>query len=146
MIINKLQVTLYSDLKSDTITAYVKFNRMADQIFLGFRNVSKGIDSPRSLTCKSKKTKAHISGVHAELIIPHMDYPSWTFNLMIDGVVEPFVVSLVKTNQTPIVATGIWEKSISFNQWMSNGFEESAFLQKSKLHTMLEDFSKDAAN
>jgi hypothetical protein len=137
MEINKLQLTLYADSKSNTITAYVKFNRMADQIYLGFRDTAGNSTYHKSLTCKSKQTKTHVSGVRAILHTPTSNYHNWEFELILENTGETFIVELEPTGDYPIVTTGIWEKSIDFNTWLNTG--DTASLQKSKLHSMLEN-------
>jgi len=120
MAINRIRVTLYQDNKRNTATAYLRFNDIKQEIYVGF-DLTNTDTTYYEYKAKVKGTRQLISGVRAGLdISPN----TTTLYLIIDH--KEYTVSLKSTDDYPVTHKGEWHSVVPFAEWFDNQSSDRA--------------------
>jgi hypothetical protein len=115
MAINELSVVLYQDHKRNTATAYVKFSKVKDQIYMGFSLNHESDDGYiKSTSSKSKLSRHYIDGISSA--ISFCNDGRIHFTLYINE--ETIYLFLQPTDDYPITHQGHWGRKQDFNNWL----------------------------
>jgi hypothetical protein len=117
MAINEISVVLYQDHKRNTATAYLKFPKIKDEIYMGF-SLDDENDSGyiKSRTSKSKLQRHLINGISSAICFYHDQRVH--MSLYIGR--ETFYFFLYPTDEYPITHKGHWIKSQEFSEWLED--------------------------
>ena len=117
MPINKIKVKVYQDTRRQTATAYLKFNDIKEEIYLGF-NLDSNYDYSKSQSAKLKESRTQVSGIQAKLYLRETS----VLEVIIEG--ELFSIDLESTEDYPITHIGSWQRVVDFFNWFDNQHRE----------------------